>query len=479
MPTTADGTYRKTVTCNFTPPTEHTFGGVEIRTSEDNGSTWVTRASGRSSPIIFEMVPGIVATTYKVGAFSYDTNGRVNTYYAGVTPVQDIIIGNAAGQFDMTKAKATTYDPDIFTISGGLFKVWAMNGSLIVAGTVSTAALDTTAINVGGGGNKPGKFAVYNAAGTQIGFIGVEDAYSGAWFKTLGIGGSSKAAPKITADSSGNVSVTDAAITVNGSYVPFRGGSPVATIITLSPAASIPVTVEDSLYDAQIHPDAIGSYVKATGAYAVLKVSDGHPALEQYDENGNLLDVTISAQGFLEVNSGIAKGQWAGLKIGNIAIQALTTPGTPGVGGSGGSTTYGYKVTALLADGVSETEASVEGITTSGHVPLNSTYYNTVSWTAVPGATYYNVYRTTGPATTGKITASPITATTFHDTGMAASGAAPTVNSTGAVSGGKIVIRESDAPDLMNELVFKYDSGDGKMKLRIFDGANTFVFESV
>ncbi len=204
----ADGTYRALVTCTFTPPSDPTWGGVEVRTSEDSGATWKTRASGQKSPVVFEMTPGITAATFKVGAFSVDVNGRINTYQSGVTPTADIIVGNAAGQFDCTKFKATTYDPNIFTYTAGKFTVWAMDGSLIVTGSISSAALDATQINVGGGGNKPGKFAVYNAAGTQIGFIGVESGYEGAWFKTLGIGGSSKAAPKITADSSGNVSIT-------------------------------------------------------------------------------------------------------------------------------------------------------------------------------------------------------------------------------------------------------------------------------
>jgi len=211
---TADGTYRALVTCAFTAPSVSTFGGVEIRTSEDSSATWKTRASAAKSPIVFELSVPVTATTYKVGFFSYDVNGRVNTYQSGTTPVQDIIVGNAAGQFDLSKAKATSYDPDIFVIEGGEFKVWAMNGSLIVTGTVSSAALNATAINVGGGGSKPGKFAVYNASGVQIGFVGVEDSYSGAWFKSLGIGGSSKASPKITANADGNVSINGATFTL-------------------------------------------------------------------------------------------------------------------------------------------------------------------------------------------------------------------------------------------------------------------------
>jgi hypothetical protein len=217
-PTKADGTYKALVTVTFTAPSSVSWGGIEIRTSTDSGTTWTTVATGAKSPLTFEMPVGITATTFRVGAFSFDTNHRVNTYVNGVTPTSDIIVGNAAGQFDMTKAKATTYDSDIFIIQDGKFKIWAFNGSLLVNGSVSTAALNATAINVGGGGGKPGKFGVYNASGVQIGFIGVEDGVEGAWFKTLGIGGTSKAAPVIVADSSGNVTMTGGKVVVSGTW---------------------------------------------------------------------------------------------------------------------------------------------------------------------------------------------------------------------------------------------------------------------
>ena len=80
---------------------------------------------------------------------------------------------------------------------------------------MTTAKLDTTEISVGGGGSKPGKFGVYNASGSQIGFIGVESGNEGAWFKTLSVGGTSYGNGKIKADSSGNVTISDATFTLN------------------------------------------------------------------------------------------------------------------------------------------------------------------------------------------------------------------------------------------------------------------------
>jgi len=217
-PTTADGSYVALVTATFIPPSDPTWGGVQIRATEDGGMTFPTRVDAKQSPVTFELTPKQFAQTFSIYAVSYDVNGRSNSISTYVTPRQDIIVGTSAGQLDFSKAKATTYDPNIFTISSGQFRVWAMDGSLIVTGTISSAKLNATEISVGGGGSKPGKFGIYNASGQQIGFIGVESSYEGGWFKTLRVGGTDKSNAPLVADSSGNLSINGAQITVSGTY---------------------------------------------------------------------------------------------------------------------------------------------------------------------------------------------------------------------------------------------------------------------
>jgi hypothetical protein len=258
-PAQADGSYKPVLSIAFTKPSVATWGALSIQYSTDSGATWKEWTRGAISPIEYTMPVGIVATTYKVGGFGVDTNNHVNVYQSGVTPTEDIIVGNVAGQLDLRKFLGASVAATFASI-GGVFDVNtsgiteikvnagaitetkigtgaistpkiqalaissdliaanaviagkiaanAVTANEIYAGSVSSAKLDATVINVGGGGSKPGKFAVYNASGVQIGFIGVEDGYSGAWFKSLGIGGTSKAAPQITADSSGNVSLS-------------------------------------------------------------------------------------------------------------------------------------------------------------------------------------------------------------------------------------------------------------------------------
>ena len=82
-----------------------------------------------------------------------------------------------------------------------------------------------------------------------------------------------------------------------------------------------------------------------------------------------------------------------------VPLQTPTVPTVTPVGGVAGS--QAYKIVARL--GSLFTAASTAGSTAVGPTTLSTTTYNIVSWLAVPGATSYDVYRTTGGAATGKI----------------------------------------------------------------------------
>ncbi|MBT9168793.1 MAG: hypothetical protein DDT19_02141 [Syntrophomonadaceae bacterium] len=120
--------------------------------------------------------------------------------------------------------------------------------------------------------------------------------------------------------------------------------------------------------------------------------------------------------------------------VGGAQILALPTPGTPTVTPQGvtGTTIWGYRVTARSA--VGETLASIEGRTTTGNATLSATNFNRITWAAVSGAVDYVVYRTTAggtPATTGILGSA--TSLTFDDTGLAALGVVPAIDSSGSV----------------------------------------------
>ena len=153
----------------------------------------------------------------------------------------------------------------------------------------------------------------------------------------------------------------------------------------------------------------------------------------QRDGNGNLIN---RSSGALAVNT---KTVTTSLTLqGGMSNSQLPTPAQPSVArvGTSGTTTYGYRVTAL--DGTGETLPSTERTITNGNAILDGTNYNTVTWTEIPGAVQYKVYRTTSggtPATTGLI--STVTGganITINDTGLAAGAAVPGANTTGGAT---------------------------------------------
>lgn len=90
-----------------------------------------------------------------------------------------------------------------------------------------------------------------------------------------------------------------------------------------------------------------------------------------------------------------------------------------------------YVVTALNATG----ETNGNAVSVQAQATLTASNYITISWTAISGATGYNVYRTAGHSSTGKIFANTAS-TSVNDTGIVATaGSAPSENQSGTILG--------------------------------------------
>jgi len=132
--------------------------------------------------------------------------------------------------------------------------------------------------------------------------------------------------------------------------------------------------------------------------------------------------------------------QWGSLSLGNIALNSLATPIITSVTPSANNgVTCTYTLTAYIGDHVGSTATSAAVSTgAAGPTDCNSV---TAVWTAAAADTYYQLSRTVGGTTQGLITAMaawvnnatncPAGVCTYIDTGSAASGAAPTANTTG------------------------------------------------
>jgi hypothetical protein len=115
--------------------------------------------------------------------------------------------------------------------------------------------------------------------------------------------------------------------------------------------------------------------------------------------------MTRTTNGSTGVNIATAAGQsqwYPNISVNNrsnVATQSvsyLSSPsGLTATPTGSGSTVYGYRVSALNAAG--ETLASAEVTCTNAAVLVTSSVYNTLAWSAVSGATGYNLYgRTPG-----------------------------------------------------------------------------------
>jgi hypothetical protein len=125
-----------------------------------------------------------------------------------------------------------------------------------------------------------------------------------------------------------------------------------------------------------------------------------------------------------------SNGPWSAVAnyfwLTDAATQVLP-PAAPAVTnvGAAGVTNAQYVVTALNASG--ETTASGIGVTTTGNAVLNGTNFNHLAWSAVTGATGYNIYKLVGGVF---VFLGTTASTTFNDQGASTTTQTPPVSNT-------------------------------------------------
>jgi len=162
-----------------------------------------------------------------------------------------------------------------------------------------------------------------------------------------------------------------------------------------------------------------------------------------------------SSTGWLAV-AGRKKAPWTMARVlgGNEGLLApdglaVTTHGTPG------AATYKYKVVAKNAIG--HTQGSCEVDIATGNATLDITNYNVLAWTAVTGATHYDVYlvAAAGNVATAGLLSADLTGVTYSHKGEAGDGnAAPTSNTTGWKTAVCYLLDSSSVP--VAKLIAKY-----------------------
>ena len=177
----------------------------------------------------------------------------------------------------------------------------------------------------------------------------------------------------------------------------------------------------------------------------VLGVSGTAAAPNPYlasDVTTGLFDKAVGDLGFAASGLQVANLTKTALNLddllaitGALTLTALATPGAPTVTpqGTSGATTYTYRVVATV--GGRTTDAGATGSTATGNATLSGSNFNRITWSDITGATGYDIYRTVGGATQGKIGATARGVLTLDDTGLAGDAAtAPTTNGTGSIA---------------------------------------------
>jgi len=151
--------------------------------------------------------------------------------------------------------------------------------------------------------------------------------------------------------------------------------------------------------DSAARIDGLAGYYKSDGTRELIRMAGGKL---QKQTSSSLTDIdsgytSLSRTAFVQAidrlfifNADDGESYYNGSTI--TRFTALTTPtgGSVTPQGTTGSTAYSYKLTALNDAG--ETLATAALTTSTGNATLSATNFNRIAWTAVSGATKYNIY---------------------------------------------------------------------------------------
>lgn len=212
-----DGTAFLRHVASWSVPADSRYGGAVLVVVKPAGTREI---GGAALPSFEHHEPGpasVESWTYYL--VTVDTNGRRNSVIPGTTPSITLNVGSSFGM--LNSAKLASIGAEFDATFGLRIRSGGLQNTHYAAGSIDTLKLTTGQLYVGGGGNKPIEFVVYDNFGSPIGFVGQSLAYgiSGGWFKTLYQGGSSPFNANVKSDSSGNTTIE------NATYSLFRNGN--------------------------------------------------------------------------------------------------------------------------------------------------------------------------------------------------------------------------------------------------------------
>lgn len=167
-------------------------------------------------------------------------------------------------------------------------------------------------------------------------------------------------------------------------------------IFVVAGATTDTFTLKDLLTDTAINTTSYGAYTSGGTASRIFTLTTTYAAADlallKFAQSNDTMTLTHPSYAPKDLTrSGHAS--WTLTDI--IFASSTTAPATPGaVASNAGTTSYNYKVTAVNAAGTEESPPSLSCSTTSAAMSQTAAAHITVTWSAVPGASRYNVYRT-------------------------------------------------------------------------------------
>lgn len=345
-----------------------------------------------------------------------------NKVLIGLGVIDDTTIATNTAGFSSSQAGRMWYSNTTNTINywdGGATRELITNSSHLLT---NSAATNIVPVTTDGSGD----------LGTSI-----------IWNGTNGSGSS-----EVRIGSTTNISQNSSRLYVkggaNGANVDIQadGSTPGSDIANCEVEASDYATTINSIAMRQAGPTALGTYVGITAQnVGVLDFGGSTQVAGIIRTSGNfpLVFGTNDVERYRINATGESKFSSSLAITGAVNVSQVAAPAAPTVAPHNGSaSTWAYKIVAYDNNNQATT-GSTAGQTTTGAATLDATHWNQITWSEVPGASLYKVFRTTvatSPTTTGVIgTVTSGSAMTLRDNGLAGdSSSVPTANTTGEVT---------------------------------------------
>lgn len=417
------------------PLTIGNYSGGGAFSATANTYTNVTNATSISLPSSSTTAQGAViglTTSGSMGTININANGSDTIVFNGSTANSSVPISNADQFFLLNRGSGTWLVTSFLPQGGSSGGMWS-----VAQGGTGLATIPTNGVMLGNGTS-----SVSTASGTQAGQVLMWNASGAPSFNngpiplTIGsysAGGNLQpptlspntytnvlSATGITLPASSGVQTgTVYGFTISGSQgatqVQIASGSGDHIIFNAS-ASNTQVTINsgDQIFIANRGSNVwmVLQYLPNGSGNSTWQVPQGGTGNSSFPANNVIIGGTANALSSVAPTGTNTYLQWTGsgytwgaggggggaAGVATTSVSILPTPGVPAITtvGTAGSTIYDYAIVARDSNG-NASPASFTAVLTTGNSVLSGSNYNSLTWTAVSGATSYDIYRTVCP----------------------------------------------------------------------------------